>query len=71
MAEEQEVGTLVHPRTRWPYEARDFTPWLAKNENLELLGEELGLSLEWVATEKLVGRYFLDILARYLAPTSS
>lgn len=64
MADEHKVGTLVHPRTRWPDEALDFTPWLAKNENLKLLGNKLGLRLEWVATEKPVGRYFLDILAK-------
>lgn len=64
MVGEREVGTLVHPRVRWPDEARDFTPWLAEKENLKLLGDEVGLSLEWVATEKPVGRYFLDILAK-------
>ena len=64
MTEEHDGGTLVHPRTRWPDEARDFTPWLAKNENLRLLGEAVDLSLERVATEKPVGRYFLDILAK-------
>ena len=64
MAEQHEQGTLVYPRTRWADEARDFTPWLAENENLKLLGEELGLCLEWVDTEKPVGPYFLDILAR-------
>ena len=65
MAEQDERGELVHPRTRWPDEALDFTPWLA--ENLARLGDELGLSLEWVATEKPVGPYFLDILAKETA----
>ncbi|MBT6936550.1 MAG: DUF4268 domain-containing protein, partial [Candidatus Marinimicrobia bacterium] len=27
-------------------EARDFTPWLAEENNLELLGETLGLDIE-------------------------
>ena len=54
-------------RSRWPHEAYDFTPWLAKSENLDLLGEELGLSLSKVKTEKPVGPYFLDILAEETA----
>ena len=62
MADHNKGADQVHPRTRWPDEARDFTPWLA--ENLDLLGEELGFSLELVGIEKPVGPYFLDILAR-------
>ena len=27
-------------------EAKDFTPWLAEENNLELLGETLGLDIE-------------------------
>lgn len=46
----------------WPNEALDFTPWLA--ENLNLLGEELGLELEFLAQEEPVGPYRLDILAK-------
>ena len=49
-------------RTRWPNEALDFTPWLANN--LDLLGEELGIGLELVQQEKAVGPMSLDILAR-------
>ncbi len=39
-----------------------LTPWLA--ERLDLLGEELGLTLEKVGQEVPVGPYFLDILAK-------
>lgn len=46
----------------WPNEALDFTPWLA--ENLDLLGQELGLELELLAQEEPVGPYRLDILAK-------
>ena len=49
-------------RSKWPNEALDFTPWLA--ENLNLLGEELGIRLELVQQEKAVGPMSLDILAR-------
>ena len=52
----------VDVRDKWPHEALDFTPWLA--ENLDLLGDELGMELELVACEKPVGPYFLDILAK-------
>ena len=49
-------------RDMWSDEARDFTPWLAKN--LHLLGDSLGLKLEWIQSEVPIGPYFLDILAR-------
>ena len=52
----------VDVRELWPNEAQDFTPWLAKN--LRLLGEEIGLKLEFVSMEEPVGPFSLDILAR-------
>ena len=53
---------LVNPREKWPNEAWDFTPWLAKN--LGLLGDAVGLKLEEVQQERQVGSFSLDILAR-------
>ncbi len=47
-------------RSGWPHEAHKFTPWLA--ENVEFLGDALGLSLELKAREHQVGRYSLDLL---------
>ena len=60
----QQLGKIenVDIRKIWPNEASDFTPWLA--ENLDLLGEELGLVLELDRTEAPVGNHSLDILAR-------
>jgi len=57
-----EFGTLerVSARSGWPHEAHEFTPWLA--DNVGLLGEALGLSLELTAREHKVGRYLLDLL---------
>ena len=36
----------VDLRTIWNNEATDFTPWLAKAENLERLSKALGMDLE-------------------------
>jgi hypothetical protein len=41
----------VQLRKYWRDEARDFTPWLAREENLTLLGEAIGMNLELVAVE--------------------
>ena len=52
----------VDIKSVWPNESLHFTPWLAKN--LHLLGDAIGMKLELVQTEKIVGSLFLDILAR-------
>lgn len=59
------VGKLqqVTLREVWAHEALDFTQWLAKPENLEQLGEALGIELYEAETEVSVGRFFVDILA--------
>lgn len=60
----ERVGDL---RATWADEARDFTPWLARDENLALLADFLGLGpdgLELEAVERLVGPYRADILCR-------
>ena len=54
----------VDLREIWPNEAHEFTPWLAKEENLGLLGKALGLDLELHEQESSVGRFKLDLLAR-------
>ncbi|HKV59809.1 MAG TPA: DUF4268 domain-containing protein [Ktedonobacteraceae bacterium] len=63
---EPALGRLerVELRTAWISESRDFTPWLAKAENLELLGEVLDIGLELEAQEKFVGPFRADILCR-------
>jgi hypothetical protein len=53
----------VSLREVWRHEALDFTQWLAKPENLEQLGEALGVELYEAETEVSVGRFFVDILA--------
>ncbi len=54
----------VDLRDIWSTEAQDFTPWLAREENLAILGETLQVELEAVAQEKSVGPFRADILCR-------
>lgn len=51
-------------RDIWQSEGSDFTPWLAQEENLVRLGEEIGIDLEHEATEKDVGLFRADILCK-------
>ena len=57
-------------RAVWNNEADDFTPWLAQEENLVLLGDALGLELELEAVEKGVGPFRADIICRDTANDS-
>lgn len=50
-------------RSIWKNEEYDFTPWLAKEQNIKLLSDELGISIKVLKTEASVGKYSLDILA--------
>lgn len=50
-------------RSVWPHEANDFTKWLAKEENLEILGDEIGLDIELISKEAKTGSFSTDILA--------
>ncbi len=55
--------TKVELREVWKNEAADFTKWLGKNENITLLGEDLGIDFQEVETEHPVGSFSADILA--------
>lgn len=63
------LGRLVRVEIRdiWKHEASDFTPWLAREENITLLGETIGLDLEVQSVEKAVGPFSADILCRDMA----
>lgn len=61
-----ELGTLkkVPLRDEWIHEAHTFTVWLAKEENLDRLGDEIGVDIEVIETESGVGQFSVDILAK-------
>ena len=71
MEKKKMLGTLskVELQKYWDKEDKDFTPWLSKEENMELLGEAIGMDLELKETEHLVndcksvGGFKVDILA--------
>lgn len=54
----------VELRDQWKDEAKDFTPWLAEPDNIELLGEAIGMELEVIAKEEKVGSFSADILCK-------
>ena len=54
----------VQLRDIWETEDRDFTPWLAREEHLQILGDTIGLELELEAQEKDVGPFRADILCK-------
>lgn len=56
--------TRVELRDIWMSEATDFTPWLAREENLAILAETLGIDLELEAQERAVGPFRADILCK-------
>ena len=50
-------------RSVWKHEANDFTKWLAEEENLNTLSEEIGINIELISTEAKTGSFSTDILA--------
>jgi hypothetical protein len=56
--------TPVELRNIWISEAADFTPWLARPENIAELGKALGMDLEVEAQERAVGPFRADILCK-------
>lgn len=66
MEKDEKFGRMVKVDLRkiWEDEAGDFTPWLAREENITLLGDTIGLEIEAEEEEKSVGNYQADIMAR-------
>ncbi|MBQ6971105.1 MAG: DUF4268 domain-containing protein [Synergistaceae bacterium] len=49
--------------TIWHDEAKDFTDWLAKEENMHILSQSAGLEISAEETHSPVGKFRVDILA--------
>jgi len=60
----------VDLRDIWQTEASDFTPWLAREENLLVLADTLQIDLELEGQEQSVGPFRADILCRDTADGS-
>jgi hypothetical protein len=52
----------------WAHEANSVTPWLIREEQLQLLGETITLQLVPQAQEKPAGMFRADMLARAVHP---
>lgn len=59
------LGNLktIDLRNVWNHEAHDFTRWLADEENIAILSEELDIEMENIKAEESAGRYSVDIIA--------
>lgn len=51
-------------RAYWKNESQEFTPWLATEANIRVLGEAINLELEVEAQEKEIGPFRADILCK-------
>lgn len=61
-----QLGKLkeVDIRKVWGHEQYGFSTWLSKVENINELGEVLGLNLTDIKTEQFVGNYRCDIICK-------
>ncbi len=61
----KKLGTLekVNLREVWEREDVNFTKWLAKEDNISILLDEIGVSGENIVTEDSAGRFNCDITA--------
>ena len=62
-----QLGTLQKIedlRQIWNHEAQNFTPWLADEENISILGDAIGIEISEVEVESAVGNFSADIVAK-------
>ena len=61
-----EFGKLkeVDVRELWKHEQYNFSEWLAKEENIEMLGDEVGVTFAEIRKEVFVGAYRCDLVAQ-------
>ena len=59
------IGRLIKTDLReiWKNEEYDFSNWLAQEENLVQLSDEIGIPIRLLEKEAGVGKYSVDILA--------
>ena len=50
-------------RSVWPHEAHDFSKWLAREENLTLLSDTIGIDIVLEELESAVGGFSVDLYA--------
>ena len=60
------IGRLISIPVRelWKHEQYNFSTWLKEEDNISILGDELGISFTEIETEKYVGNYRCDIVAK-------
>ena len=65
MSMNRALGRLeeVNIRELWIHEQYDFSNWVAKKENIELLNDTVGLTLTDLEKEVYVGSYRCDLVA--------
>ena len=63
MAKLSKLEEIKDLRTVWPHEALDFTPWLARDENIVLLADALDIDITVEEAESSVGDFNVDIFA--------
>ncbi len=63
MLELGKIERITDLRTVWKHEARDFSKWLAKEENLKELSDTVGVDIDPEELESAVGSFSVDILA--------
>jgi hypothetical protein len=57
------IKKIENLRSIWPHEAHDFSKWLAKEENLSLLSDTVGIDLVLEELESAVGGFHVDLYA--------
>lgn len=63
MPELGKIERVEDLRKIWSNEARDFTVWLARDENLTMLGEAVGMDINLEERESPVGSFSVDLFA--------
>ena len=63
MPELGKIERVEDLRKIWSNEARDCTVWLARDENLTMLGEAVGIDINLEERESPVGSFSVDLFS--------